>query len=107
MAPPPPTTPQATPPTIPGAPLAVKGLYEVWINGREFRPSVIIVPVGTTITWVNKDGEGWHTVTSTTGLFDTNLAFEQSFSYTFTERGIYEYYSVPWPGETFGAVVVN
>lgn len=64
---------------------------EVWVPGREFRPSIIIVPIGTMVTWVNKDKGEEHTVTSSTGLFNASLAFGGSFNYTFTERGTFEY----------------
>jgi len=64
---------------------------EVWVPGREFRPSIITVPAGTTVTWVDKDRGEEHTVTSSTGLFNGSLAFGGSFNYTFTERGTFEY----------------
>lgn len=64
------------------------------IIGFAFYPNTIIVPAGTTVTWTNQDSEE-HTVTNdahTTGSFDEDLVFRNSFSYTFTERGIYNYH---------------
>ena len=65
----------------------------VTIMGFTFYPGTIIVPAGTTVTWTNQDSEE-HTVTSDdhTSSFDGDLVFRNSFSYTFTERGIYNYH---------------
>ena len=68
-----------------------RGANEIWVPDREFRPSVITVPVGTSVTWVSKDMGEEHTVTSATGLFSGSLSHGGSFSYTFTERGTFEY----------------
>ncbi len=68
-----------------------QGPYEVRVAGTDFKPSIIRVPVGTTVTWVSYDG-GQHSVTSDTGLFDGSLPPFGSFNYTFTERGTYEYF---------------
>ena len=74
----------------PTAPIPVPSPEEVLIFGREFRPGILTVPVGTKVTWISKELEG-HTVTSNTGLFNGVLASFGSFSYTFTERGSFEY----------------
>ena len=68
-----------------------QGLYEVRVSGSDFNPGIIRVPVGTTVTWVSRDGE-MHSVTSDTGLFAGSLPPFGSFNYTFTERGSYEYF---------------
>lgn len=83
------TKPSAMPAPMP-APEPIQGANEVWVSGREFKPSIKTVPVGTKVTWISKDGEE-HTVTSATGLFDGLLAPGSSLSYTFTERGSFEY----------------
>lgn len=58
---------------------------------QDFMPSTITVPVGTTVTWVNKSK--WaHTVTSDNGSFDENIMAGDSFSYSFTERGSFAYH---------------
>lgn len=80
-----PQTPTPAAPTIPG--LAPN---EVWI-GAEFWPNIIIVPVGTSVTWVNKDGEA-HSVTSESRIFNWSLGPGSSFSYTFTAPGTYAYF---------------
>jgi plastocyanin len=57
-------------------------------------PTAITVPVGTTVTWINKDPvldvpEG-HDITIP-GLAQIFLAEGETFSYTFTEPGVYNY----------------
>lgn len=79
------TTPAAT------ASIPAQGANEVWMVGREFRPFAITVPVGTTVTWTSKSDE-FHTITSDTGLFEGSLEYGQSFSYTFTEPGVFSYH---------------
>jgi plastocyanin len=74
-------------------PTLVEATDEVIIIGFSFYPGDIVVPAGATVTWTNQDAEE-HTVTSDahTGSFDEDILFGNSFSYTFTERGIYKYH---------------
>jgi plastocyanin len=77
------------------------------INKR-FDPSNITIPVGIEVTWTNEDGLD-HTITSGNwssqdfdGIHDGRfysgvLSAEDSFSYTFTEPGIYSYFCSPHP----------
>ena len=54
--------------------------------------------VGQSVTWANKDGMT-HTVTKTPGtLFDQTLASGDTFKFTFTQAGTYQYYCTihPW-----------
>jgi plastocyanin len=68
----------ATPPTI--------GIKEF-----KYGPSMLTVPVGTTVTWVNHDEEP-HTVTSGTGAFSSaGLVHDDTFVHTFTKAGTYQY----------------
>ncbi len=68
------------------------GHNEVWFIAIEkFTPSTITVPVGTTVTWTNKD-QKLHTVTSADGLFNRTLSPGNSFSYNFTENGVFIYF---------------
>ncbi|MDO8716221.1 MAG: plastocyanin/azurin family copper-binding protein [Dehalococcoidales bacterium] len=82
-----------------------QGANEVWVNSMDFRPGILTVPVGTKVTWINKDSEE-HSVTSSTGLFDGSLGFTGSFSYTFTKAGTFEYHCVPHP-EMTGSIIVK
>ena len=79
---------------------------EVWIWAREFRPNSLTVPVGTKVTWINREGEDHSVTSSKAGLFDGGLAPYGSFSYTFAEPGSYEYYCVPHNQMT-GVIIVK
>lgn len=105
---PPATAPPATtPPTItPPPPTPVQGLYDIWIPGREFRPSVLTVPLVTKVTWTNKDSEP-HTIISDTGLFSGTVGpLVGTFSYTFNQTGTFEYNCDIHPGMT-GKITVQ
>jgi plastocyanin len=68
------------------------GTNEIWIQGSEFNPSTKTVAVNTTLTWTNKDSYA-HTVTSDSTMFDSgNLAGNGTFSYTFTQKGTFNYH---------------
>ncbi len=68
-------------------------------------PSVTVKP-GTTVTWINHDDDA-HTVTSTVDAFRSpGLDTDDTFSYTFTKPGTYEYYCSLHPLMT-GKVVVT
>ncbi|MBV8340838.1 MAG: cupredoxin family copper-binding protein [Gammaproteobacteria bacterium] len=56
-----------------------------------FAPVSIDVPVGSTVTWTNKDDEP-HTVVSDAGLFrSAALDTNESFSFRFDKPGTYRY----------------
>ncbi|MEE8389542.1 MAG: c-type cytochrome [Anaerolineae bacterium] len=79
---------------------------EVVIQGFAFNPERITVPVGTTVTWVQQDSV-LHTVTSKENLFDSGLPSKgDSFSFTFTETGTYEYFCRPH-SQMIGTIVVQ
>jgi len=61
-------------------------------NAQFYLPANLTVKVGTTVTWVNHDAAP-HTVTSTTGAFDSgNMPIVAVSKYTFTQPGTYSYY---------------
>jgi plastocyanin len=87
----------------------------VYIVNFAYSPSDITVPVGTTVTWINQDSVG-HTVTegdpnspktASARVFDSSgegltgkvalIGPGQSWSYTFTSAGTYEYYCIVHP----------
>ena len=77
-------------------------------SGKGFTPDTITVVLGVnnTVVWTNNDSSP-HTVTSNTGAFSSgNLAPGQTYSYTFTAPGTYEYHCTyhPW---MVGTVVVK
>jgi plastocyanin len=75
----------------------------VIISGYSFHPASLTVGRGTTVAWTNMDFVA-HTVTSgteqnPTNLFDSHeLSNMQSFSYTFTTPGVYQYFCDIHPG---------
>jgi plastocyanin len=63
-------------------------------GNNSYSPNPIEARVGETVTWVNDDF-AVHTVTSTDGIFDSDILQRgQTFSYTFDKEGDYQYYCV-------------
>jgi plastocyanin len=78
----------------------------VKIDNFSFGPQTITVPVGATVTWINRDDIP-HTSVSTEGVFKSKvLDTDEKFSYTFTKAGTYPYYCTIHPKMT-GTVVVQ
>jgi plastocyanin len=78
----------------------------VTISNMAFSPSSLTVTVGTTVTWTNNDGMD-HTVTSTTGAFDSgNLAAGGKFSHAFGAVGSFAYRCTIHAGMS-GTIVVK
>lgn len=104
-------TPPATSPGLPkeptpGTPPTTPTIIEVAIEGFAFKPAEINVPVGSTITWYNKDSAA-HTVTARDKSFDSGkLSRNDTFSYTFKQSGTFEYYCTIHPFME-GKVVVD
>jgi plastocyanin len=81
---------------------------EVKIDNFSFGPAALTVPVGTIVTWTNRDDIP-HTVVST----DDPKAFkskvldtDEKFSFTFSKAGIYPYFCSIHPKMT-GKVIVQ
>jgi plastocyanin len=81
---------------------------EVKIDNFSFGPVTLTVPVGTTVTWINRDDIP-HTVVSS----DDPKAFkskvldtDEKFSYTFTKAGTFPYFCSVHPKMT-GKVIVQ
>ncbi|MEQ1353129.1 MAG: cupredoxin family copper-binding protein [Candidatus Acidiferrum sp.] len=84
---------------------APQGL-EVKIDNFSFGPGTLTVPVGTTVTWTNRDDIP-HTVVSTDKVFKSKvLDTDEKFSFTFSKPGTYEYFCSIHPKMT-GKVVVQ
>lgn len=80
--------------------------YDVTMLGREFHPLTLEVTVGTTVDWLNDDGEQ-HTVTALDGSFGSGLmAIGDTFAVTFATAGTFDYLCAIHPLMT-GAVVVS
>ena len=79
---------------------------EVKIDNFSFGPGTRTVPVGTTVTWANRDDIP-HTVVSTDGAFKSKvLDTDEKFSFTFSKAGTYPYFCSIHPKMT-GKVVVQ
>jgi plastocyanin len=79
---------------------------EVKIDNFSFGPGTLTVPVGTTVTWTNRDDIP-HTAVSTDGAFKSKVMdTDEKFSYTFTKAGTFPYFCSIHPKMT-GKVVVQ
>jgi len=91
-----------------GAGVAVRAADpgQVTIKTFAYGPKEITVPVGTTVTWINKDPEP-HTVVSKDGKFrSAALDTDDSYSFTFTEPGTYDFFCTLHPQMTGKVTVV-
>ena len=76
------------------------------IDNFSFSPQRITVKPGTTVTWTNEDDTP-HAVASSTKMFKSKaLDTNDSFAFTFTTPGVYEYFCSLHPYMT-GAIVVE
>jgi plastocyanin len=81
------------------------GSAAVQIDNFVFGPQSIKVPVGTTVTWTNRDDIP-HTVVSTDGLFKSKaLDTDDKFTFMPTKPGTYKYYCSIHPKMTAEVVV--
>jgi len=81
---------------------------QVLIQGFAFNPTPRTVSVGTTVTWINKDGAA-HTTTGGSGpdAWDSGqLSANASFTHTFGTPGTYQYVCTIHPG-MHGTIIVN
>jgi amicyanin len=81
---------------------------EVKIDNFSFAPPTLTVPVGSTVTWTNRDDIP-HTVVSSeeTKVFKSKvLDTDEKFSFTFSKPGTYPYFCSIHPKMT-GKVIVN
>ena len=79
---------------------------EVKIDNFSFGPAAITVPVGATVTWINRDDIP-HTVVSDDKVFKSKVMdTDEKFSYTFSKPGTYPYFCSVHPKMT-GKVVVQ
>ena len=65
---------------------------QVTIENFTFKPATITVPVGTTVTWTNRDDMP-HTVVAEDRSFRSNaLDTDETFSHTFNSAGTFVYF---------------
>jgi amicyanin len=89
-----------------GVACAAAGAAAVRIDNFTFADKSLTVKAGTTVTWTNQDDIP-HTVTSTNNQFKSKaLDTNDTFSFTFTTPGNYEYFCSLHPHMT-GTIVVE
>ncbi len=82
---------------------ASAAVSQITIQTFKFTPATVTVSVGTTVTWVNHDGDA-HTVTADDGrLASAGLDHGKQFSYRFTAPGTYAYHCALHPHMTAGS----
>ncbi len=82
--------PSATPAETQPAPSPNE--VQIPIEGFAYHPADLTIPIGTTVTWTNKDGAP-HTSTSDDGLWDSRgLGQGDSYSHTFDQAGTFNYH---------------
>lgn len=83
-----------------------EGAADVKVDNFTFGPGTLTVPVGTKVTWTNRDDIP-HTVVSTNHVFKSKvLDTDETFSFTFSKPGRYDYFCSVHPRMT-GKVVVQ
>ncbi|HEY4696097.1 MAG TPA: cupredoxin family copper-binding protein [Candidatus Hydromicrobium sp.] len=76
---------------------------QIEMRNSRFSPETVTIKQGTTVTWVNEDLSS-HTITSgernnESGIFDSgNISSGGSFSYTFNDKGTFNYFCKLHPG---------
>lgn len=82
------------------AAVAKPGDVAITIKNFDFQPMAVTVPVGSTVSWKNLDGEP-HTVTSLDGAFRSPALDENdTFRFTFSKPGVYRYLCTVHPRMT-------
>ena len=77
---------------VTSSPGQTQSSVSISIQNFAFNPEKITVPVGTTITWTNKDSAP-HTVTSNNGAFNSGtLGNGGTFQFTFNTVGTFDYH---------------
>lgn len=70
---------------------------QIEIKAHGFGIPEVTVRAGTRVTWINHDDDA-HTVTSSTDVFRSpGLDTDDTYSYTFTKPGTYEYFCTLHP----------
>jgi plastocyanin len=79
---------------------------EIKVDNFTFSPGTLIVAVGSSVTWTNKDDIP-HVIASTDGLFKSKaLDTDDHYSYHFTKAGTYNYFCSIHPKMT-GKIIVQ
>lgn len=91
---------QTAKPTTTGEPVGTTATpvqVTIHMTNFKFEPAIVEVAPGSTVTWVNDD-DVYHTVTSDTAsgpLQSPNVEKSQTYAYTFSSEGTYNYHCIP------------
>jgi plastocyanin len=83
-----------------------KAAAEVKIDNFSFAPAVLTVPVGTQVTWTNRDDIPHNVVTDDAAIKSKVLDTDEKFTFTFSKPGTYSYFCSIHP-KMKGTVVVK
>ncbi len=76
------------------------------VNGK-FRPKNVTVKVGTTLTWTNNDSSAQSVTSDVPNVFDSGpLDPGATFTYTFSQTGVFPYHSTG-SSVAFGTITVT
>jgi len=75
------------------------------IDNFSFSPATITVPVGTTVRWTNRDDIPHTVVSDDKSIKSKPLDTDETFTYTFTKPGTYNYFCSIHPKMTAKVVV--
>ena len=89
-----------------GGPTAAADGTQVVVDNFSFAPATATVPVGTTVTWTNRDDVPHNVVNPEQTFKSRVLDTDETFSHTFDVAGTYKYYCSIHPRMT-GQVVVR
>jgi plastocyanin len=64
---------------------------EIEINHFAFTPAIITIPVGTQVTWTNKDEITHNVVSADKTIKSKALDTNEKFTFTFTQAGTFSY----------------
>jgi amicyanin len=92
---------------LPGHAQTAAPVSAVSIDNFTFTPPSLTVRAGTTVTWINKDDIP-HGIASSNNAFTKSKALDtdDSYSFTFTTPGTYQYFCYVHPHMT-GTIVVQ
>ncbi len=92
---------------LPGHAQTAAPAAAVSIDNFTFTPPTLTVKAGTTVTWINKDDIP-HGIASANNAFTKSKALDtdDSYSFTFTTPGTYQYFCYVHPHMT-GTIVVQ
>jgi plastocyanin len=91
--------------TSTGTPVSIPPGAQV-LGSSAYVPNPVTISAGSVVTWTNNDSTA-HTASSNTGVFNSGtIGPGQSFSFTFTAAGTYQYHCTFHQGMV-GSVVVQ